>query len=179
MIHRHLLLVIFFSLVGCASDSQPDVATKTNPSTAQPTQPTPPLFGGDECTDPRDSFADKAIVEDICRRTNAERQAVGVKVLTLDLKLLGVAQAHAEDMVKRGYFSHTNPDGLSPFDRMHAAGIFFSTAGENIAYWYDTPAAVMSAWMGSSGHKANILNGGYGKLGVGFYQNYWVQDFTN
>jgi uncharacterized protein YkwD len=110
---------------------------------------------------------------------NRERAAVGVKPLTLSAGISNVAQVHAKDMVVRNYFSHTNPEGYSAGTRLKSAGISWSTWGENIAYYYKTPDAVMKAWMASSGHKANILNPKFGKIGIGYYQNYWVQDFTN
>ncbi|MBE7492184.1 MAG: CAP domain-containing protein [Planctomycetes bacterium] len=93
-----------------------------------------------------------------------------------------VAFAHSADMAARDFFAHTNPDGQSPFDRLAAAGISYSTAGENIAAGYSTPAAVMAAWMASTGHRNNILNGAFTELGVGVKQGgsygiYWTQVF--
>jgi uncharacterized protein YkwD len=62
-------------------------------------------------------------------------------------------------------------------------GISYQSAGENIAYGQKTPEAVMNAWMNSSGHRANILKNGFGKVGIGVYKVngvlYWTQLFTN
>jgi uncharacterized protein YkwD len=80
-------------------------------------------------------------------------------------------------MVARGFFSHTNPDGLSPFDRLNAAGVDFTAAGENIAYGYPSASAVLSAWLGSSGHRANIENGNYTHHGVGLEGTHWTHVF--
>ena len=62
---------------------------------------------------------------------------------------------------------------------MKSFGITYRTAGENIAYGYATPEAVVTAWMNSDGHRANILNGSYTRLGVGYVADghYWTQMF--
>lgn len=144
-----------------------------------PTPESVPTTGDSSCIDSRVSSANRTVVERVCVLVNQERNKVGLMPLVLNAKLSDVAQAHAEDMVNRNYFSHNTPEGLSPFDRMHAAGISYQTAGENIAYWYKTPEEVMQTWMNSTGHRANILKAQYGKIGIGYDQNYWVQDFTN
>lgn len=114
---------------------------------------------------------------------NAERAKYGLLPLSWDSKLAEVARAHSQDMAKRGFFSHNNPDGKTPFDRIKAAGINYRSAGENIAAGQKTPEEVVKAWMNSSGHRANILNANYTKLGVGYlsgsgtYKTYWTQNF--
>ena len=79
-------------------------------------------------------------------------------------------------------FSHTRPDGRSCFTALTDLGISYGGAGENIAYGQSSPEEVMTAWMNSSGHRANILNSSFTKLGVGVYKSgntiYWVQLFT-
>jgi uncharacterized protein YkwD len=113
---------------------------------------------------------------------NSERAKAGCSAVTANSTLTSVARAHSADMAKRGYFSHTNPDGASPFDRMRAAGYNGRLMGENIAAGYRTAAAVMDGWMNSSGHRANILKCGYREIGIGFvtggsYGTYWTQVF--
>ena len=97
-----------------------------------------------------------------------------------DEGLAGVARAHSADMRDRDYFDHTNPDNLDPFDRAEAAGQTNARA-ENIAAGQDNPAAVMTAWMNSSGHRANILNCELRTLGVGIAEGaggpWWTQLF--
>jgi len=120
---------------------------------------------------------------------NADRASNGLGPLAIDADLNTTAQSHAQDMSDREYFSHTNLDGWSPWDRMAYYGVEFSTAGENIAVGQDTPYEVESAWMNSPGHKANILNGSFGEIGLGIAPTqdgdmyapgyYWVQAFTN
>ena len=113
---------------------------------------------------------------------NEERKSAGLSSLTLDSRLSKVAQEKAEDMRDNGYFSHTSPTYGSPFDMMKQFGISYSTAGENIAKGQRTPERVMHAWMNSQGHRANILNSSYEKIGVGYCTDengttYWVQMF--
>ncbi len=109
---------------------------------------------------------------------NAHRTALGLALLEWDAEVAGVAQAHSEDMVARGFFSHVNPDGDSPFDRLRAAGIAYAAAGENIAYGYPTPATVLEAWLGSDGHRANIENANYTHHGVGLAGTHWTHVFV-
>ena len=115
---------------------------------------------------------------------NQERAKQGLSALSWSDELTAVARAHSKDMAARGFFSHTNPDGQSPFDRMKAVGISYRTAGENIAAGQRTPQEVVNAWMNSEGHRANILNASYTRLGVGYasgsgaYSTYWTQCFA-
>lgn len=123
--------------------------------------------------------------EEVLRLVNIERAKEGVGPLELDEELCAVAQLHSDDMVTRSFFSHENPDGQDPFDRMDSYGISFMAAAENIAVGYDSPAAVVKGWMNSPGHRSNILNSRYSKMGIawacsednGVY--YWTQCFTD
>jgi len=114
---------------------------------------------------------------------NAERAKHGLSALSWDNSLADVARAHSRDMAARGFFSHNNPDGKTPFDRIKAAGISDGSAGENIAAGQKNPEEVVDAWMNSAGHRANILNASFKKLGVGYvvsnqgYKTYWTQNF--
>lgn len=114
--------------------------------------------------------------------TNQQRQRGGCEALTVDATLTSVAQAHSEDMARRDFFDHVNPDGASPFDRMTAARYRYRMAAENIAAGQLTPAQVVDGWMNSAGHRANILNCGLTEIGVGYatggsHGTYWTQDF--
>ena len=114
--------------------------------------------------------------------TNSERKAAGLGNLTLDSQLSKLARMKAEDMAKKGYFSHTSPTYGSAFDMMKKYGVSYRTAGENIAKGQKTPEAVMNGWMNSSGHRANILSSTYTHIGVGYAKDskgntYWVQIF--
>lgn len=122
--------------------------------------------------------------EAVLKLVNAERAKVGAKALALDETLNKVATVKAKDMAENGYFSHESPTYGSPFEMMRSFGVTqYRTAGENIAAGQRSPEEVMESWMNSSGHRANILNTSYNKLGVGYYQGgsygvYWVQEFT-
>lgn len=112
---------------------------------------------------------------------NAERARQGIAALTVNALLLKAAQSHAQDMHDNRYFSHTSQDGRSAVDRIRTLGYVFVAFGENIAYGYRTPEDVMRAWMGSSGHRRNILSASFREIGIGVAEGanglYWVQDF--
>lgn len=97
---------------------------------------------------------------------NEERTKRGLKPLAYDAALTPVARAHSTDMFVRGYFSHYTPEKTDPFDRMNKAGVKFRTAGENLALGR-TLKICHEGLMNSPGHKANILNPAFGRLGVG------------
>lgn len=97
---------------------------------------------------------------------NAERTSRGLGALVADPLLVPVGRAHDADMFARGYFSHYAPDGRDPFDRMKAAGIRYSVAGENLALG-QTLKICHEGLMNSPGHRANILNPSYGRVGIG------------
>ena len=103
----------------------------------------------------------------------------GLAPLTENWELSRVARYKSQDMADRHYFSHTSPTYGSPFDMMKAFGIKYRTAGENIAYGQRTPAEVVTAWMNSPGHRANILNSSFKQIGVGYVASgrYWTQMF--
>lgn len=147
----------------------------TTPPSTPTTAPAPPVTppGGNT------SFTAQVVT-----LTNAERAKVGCGALTVNAILTSAAQAHSADMAAHDYFDHNSQDGRSPFDRITAAGYRFSTAAENIAAGQRTPQAVMTSWMNSPGHKANILNCALHEIGVGYatgssstYGVYWTQDF--
>jgi uncharacterized protein YkwD len=112
--------------------------------------------------------------------TNTERAKAGCGALRSDSRLAAAAQGHSADMAKRNYFSHDTPEGTSPWDRIKAAG-YANPGAENIAYGYRTPADVMTGWMNSPGHRANILNCDFTTLGVGVHYGtggpWWTEDF--
>ncbi|MEU5322309.1 CAP domain-containing protein [Streptomyces sp. NPDC021056] len=110
---------------------------------------------------------------------NAERAKAGCAPLTENAKLTEAAQDHSQDMADHQNMSHTGSDGSSMTDRLARVGYKFRSAGENVAYGYNTPESVMDGWMNSSGHRANILNCGFKEIGIGLAQPgyYWTQDF--
>lgn len=97
---------------------------------------------------------------------NEERAKAGLKPLQADPEIQAVARKHSADMFARGYFSHINPDGEDPFDRMRKGGIKFLAAGENLAL-AQTLTIAHTGLMNSRGHRANILQPAFGRLGIG------------
>ena len=114
---------------------------------------------------------------------NKERAKEGLSELKADPEMTRVARAQSKDMFARGYFAHMNPDGKDPFDRMRAANIKFSAAGENLAL-AQTLEIAHTNLMNSPGHRANIMNPAFGRLGIGildggFYGLMISQEFRN
>jgi uncharacterized protein YkwD len=97
---------------------------------------------------------------------NKERVANGLRPLVADPELTDVARRHSADMFARGYFAHDTPEGIDPFDRIRAAGVQFATAGENLAL-APTVQVAHTGLMNSPGHRANILRGEFGRVGIG------------
>jgi len=110
---------------------------------------------------------------------NQERSKAGLKPLKLNSTLTKSAQAKSQDMHDKKYFDHNSPTYGTPFQMMNKFGYKYSYAGENIAMGQKTPKEVMTAWMNSAGHKANILNSNYTEIGIGYVAdgNYWTQQF--
>ncbi|GGA89918.1 CAP domain-containing protein [Ornithinibacillus halotolerans] len=108
-----------------------------------------------------------AYEREVVRLTNIERVNNGLPELKIDAKLSEVAWYKSKDMVDVGYFDHQSPTYGSPFDMMSQFGVSYTAAGENIAYGYSTPEAVVNGWMNSPGHRANILNEKFTHIGVG------------
>lgn len=112
---------------------------------------------------------------------NKQRTNNGLQALKIDNEVQRVARIKAQDMVDNNYFSHTSPTYGSPFDMLGSFKISYKTAGENIAGNSSNSAAV-TAWMNSSGHKANILNSSFNYTGIGVvksekYGKMYVQMF--
>jgi len=121
----------------------------------------------------------------VLKLVNQHRRAAGCGELVRNTALARAAQAHARDMARNDYVSHTSLTGASFTTRMSQAGYRYSWAAENTAAGFRTPKAVVAAWMQSPGHRANILNCRLTESGVGYAYNrgstygaYWVQVFA-
>jgi len=97
---------------------------------------------------------------------NAERQKAGVRALLADAESVPVSRAHSTDMFARRYFAHVSPEGRTPFDRLRHAGLRYRAAGENLAL-ARTLQMAHQGLMQSPGHRANILNSAFGRVGIG------------
>ncbi len=114
---------------------------------------------------------------------NAERAKAGAGPLTVDVRIVPVARAQSRDMFLNRYFSHIDSSGRTPGDRLQAAGISFTAAGENLAYAPDL-AAAHQGLMNSPGHRRNILDPNFRRVGIGIistdkYGIMVTQDFIN
>lgn len=121
-------------------------------------------------------------VSEVVALTNGRRVTAGLRPLADDTRLASAARAYCADMAARGFYSHTSPEGLEPWDRARAAGAGHRGIGENIACGQRTAAEVVEGWMNSPGHRANILKPDFTHIGVGFAGGgragtYWTQLF--
>lgn len=157
---------------GSASKSAP--AKPVEPSS--PSKPSTPTKPPSKSPSPPGNSAEAQVVTLV----NQERAKAGCQPVQSSAQLAGLARDHSKDMAARGYFSHTDPDGNTPWDRAEARGIA-NMGGENIARGQASAESVMTAWMDSPGHRANILNCDFKTLGVGghFAEGgpWWTQAF--
>lgn len=118
---------------------------------------------------------------EVVRLVNEIRTQQGLSPLTTTSALSAAAGQRAGELVSR--YAHERPDNTSCFTALDEFGVSYRAAGENIAAGYPTPEAVVTGWMNSSGHRANILNPSFKAIGVGYvsgqgsYGSYWVQLF--
>ena len=115
-------------------------------------------------------FSSAITPQNIITLTNASRASSGLSALVENNLLAVAAQAKAEDMLSKGYFSHNTPDGKTPWDFIKASGYSYISAGENLAVNFVEAEDVEAAWMNSPGHKANIMNQQFEEIGIGIAQ---------
>ena len=124
-----------------------------------------------------------AAEQKILELMNAKRTEAGLKPLTMDNSLLQVARYKSNDMIQNNFFSHTNPDGKKWTNWLQAIGYKYTTTGENIAYNTTDPVELFNQWWNSPGHRANMMNASYTKVGIGvIYGNgkyMGTQEFSN
>ncbi|MFC0558857.1 CAP domain-containing protein [Halalkalibacter alkalisediminis] len=179
---------------GTPGQQQPGTPKETpsqqQPEVTQPPQQAAPEQQQPEQQQPREeekpAEAEQAagisdIEAQVIELTNVERRNNGLSDLQADSALSNVARKKSNDMQQNNYFSHTSPTYGSPFDMIRDSGISYNSAGENIAQGQRSAQEVVQAWMNSEGHRANILNGEYTHIGVGYQQNghYWTQMFIS
>jgi hypothetical protein len=111
-------------------------------------------------------YASSISPSEVISLSNNQRTANGLPGLNYNSQLASAAQAKAQDMFAKNYWAHYAPDGTSPWSFITASGYSYTTAGENLAKDFDTSAGVVNGWMGSSGHRANILNSAFVDTGV-------------
>ncbi|GLY39034.1 hypothetical protein Amsp01_050580 [Amycolatopsis sp. NBRC 101858] len=117
----------------------------------------------------------------VLQETNKYRAQAGCPALVGNGQLTVAAQVHTDEMAKYRYMSHTGVAGDNPDDRITGAGYPWKRWGENIAAGQRTPQQVVTWWMNSPPHKANILNCAFREIGIwytlGGARTYWTQDF--
>jgi uncharacterized protein YkwD len=130
--------------------------------------------------------ASSAPASELASLTNAERRQAGLPAFTVSSSLMRAAQLHADQMASMGQMAHVIPGARypEPQDRLAAVGYRWQAYAENVAYGQGSPGSAIGAWMGSSGHRANILNPGLTEIGTAVANGsdgrpYWVQVFGN
>jgi uncharacterized protein YkwD len=172
-----LILSLFASAQPVLADSG---EIGTPPALPDPTVPSLQYSGcGGEIVPAYNSEYEDRVIDLV----NQERTKRGLTALVRSEGLTNAARYQAADMSQDNYFSHYTKDRVNgqlvkvcdPWERI--ANYYSGANGENAAAGYFSPEAVMNAWMNSSGHRANILDPDGRAIGVGFYKNYWIQDF--
>ncbi|MCP3753412.1 sigma-70 family RNA polymerase sigma factor [Streptomyces sp. TBY4] len=164
-----------------ASPSPSPTPTPTPSPTPTPTPKPSPKTTPPKSPAPAPAPPGGSTAAQVISLVNSERAKAGCGPLKEDAQLRTAAQGHSDDMARRNFFSHTNPDDADPGKRTTAAGYRWSTYGENIARGQRTAASVMDSWMKSQGHRDNILNCSFKDIGVGIHQGpggpWWTQNF--
>ena len=171
----------------CPDADCPDETPDTPETPDKPSEkPDKPSETPDKPSETPDDSADNgnmsasSYANAVLNLVNKYRKQNGLASVKLDSALSGAASTRAKEIISS--FSHTRPNGSSCFTVLSENGISYNGAGENIAYGQSSPDEVMTAWMNSAGHRANILNASFTRLGVGVYESggtlYWAQLFT-
>lgn len=168
------------SLPSCPPTEAPDTESTPDSGTTPDTDTTPEVEKPE--VDTPENNETLSYMEQVVNLVNIERAKEGLAPLTMDTKISAAAQVRAKECEQS--FSHTRPDGRNFATALKEQNLSYRRAGENIAWGQRSPEEVVKAWMNSAGHRANIMNTGFTKIGVGYYQNtrgtnYWCQLFTN
>jgi len=124
---------------------------------------------------PKISFFSEISKTILLELINKDRKALGLAPLKESDILNKAANLKAQDMLLNDYFSHQNPQGLTPWYWLKAVGYNYQLAGENLAIGFLDSEEVYQAWLNSPSHKANILNPHYQEIGIAVVQG----DFKN
>lgn len=166
---------------GSNGNGTPDSTPGNGSNGSNPPEENIPGDSTPDTDDSQDSTGEHAYIKEVVRLVNVERAKEGLAPLTIDTKVQAAAMVRAKECEQR--FSHTRPIGTSFATALKEQGVSYRSAGENIAWGQKTPREVVSAWMNSAGHRANIMNASFTTIGVGYYENargidYWCQLFT-
>jgi uncharacterized protein YkwD len=158
------------------------VTTKTNTTATKPAATKPTTTKPTTTKPAATNSSMSSYASQVLQLVNKERAKEGLSALTTNTTLTSAADKRAKETFQS--FSHTRPDGTSFSTVLKEFNISYRAAGENIAYGQKTPQEVVTGWMNSPGHRANIMNKNFGKIGIGVYKAsngriYWSQLFTN
>jgi uncharacterized protein YkwD len=150
------------------SEPPPLVASSSGQSQSEPEPPAPPQYSAEFVA---------LLEEEIHAQINIERKQNDLKVLSYDTTLAKIARAHSADMAQNNYFDHKDKEGCDSACRIDAAGYKWRRVGENIFLIQssikfsvsDLAAVIVQGWMGSEGHRHNILESGFSHEGLGVY----------
>jgi cell division septation protein DedD len=117
------------------------------------------------------AYADSMTISGLLADTNASRSANGVSALSLNEKLDAAAQASADDMAARNYWSHYTPDGNPPWIWVTAQGYAYQKLGQNLATGFADEQSTIDGWMNSPPHRENLLDPSFTEVGFGFANN--------
>lgn len=143
------------------------------------------------CVVPIPSSAPSVSIAPVAMATNSEqgrlvelmnqtRQKRGAGRMIMDKRLTALAQAHADDMQKRGYFSHRTPSGVGFAQRMKRGGFGAVPTAENLARGQSNAESALNSWMNSRPHRANLLSSRYTAVGIGLSSaGHWVAIFAD
>lgn len=127
------------------------------------------------------SIQSSSAASEVVRLTNSARSQNGYAALVEDGALSDAAAVRAREIARS--FSHTRPSGASFSSALSESGVSYLRAGENIASGQKSASEVVNAWMNSPGHRANILNSSYSRIGSASVNIdgtlYWVQLFAD
>lgn len=156
--------------------NKPDIKPETKPEDNNEQKPVLPEIDGTENENVNSSYA-----QQVAKLVNVERSKEGLAPLTWNQQIGKAATVRAKEI--QTSFSHTRPNGSHFATVLKENGVSYRGTGENIAWGQRTPEQVVSAWMNSPGHRANIMNPSFKNIGVGYVENnsktpYWVQLFT-
>lgn len=170
------------------SDKPAESEAPSKPVSSQPTPSKPESSSSSESAAPSrpdsssggESQSNSEYKKAVFDLVNEQRKANGLSALAYRDDVQKAADIRAKEIITN--FSHTRPNGTSCFTALKETGVSYRSAGENIAYGQRSPQAVMTAWMNSSGHRANILSSNFTGMAVGHVNyggvNYWVQLFV-
>src|SRR5690349_4469833 len=114
------------------------------------------------------SYATEMSTNELLSATNTERLSHSSTGLSINKQLSAAAQAKAEDMSRRNYWSHNTPDGKAPWVFITNAGYSYQKAGENLAYGFSSSRETVTGWMNSQSHRNNLLDSKFTEVGFGF-----------